>query len=335
MKCVPEGDQELYNDDELDIGYESEAMFIEPEVYVRFPLPKGTPRSTRSHGISPTSVVCSARGYNQYVQDGHEHSRTAFVVRSIESPTEHAVGVVVNEYVEQVEADADEQQDLPVHGANPFYPTGEHQSPAVVCEQWLDDYAASELGEHEHHRARVIGRAVTSHQARRDAFERQPARSTGDRQQRLVDIRRFQSPGRHSEHSTATLVVHVLLEHGQRQQTPVDAAELVGIGAAVAARDTVARHVLAVDCEQRHERLDAKLGLHLRQRQSLFARATHTEAMQASVRTGHRTSRRGPSGLRSDQEEETRDQGSREGNTIEPNRFSTSARPRLSRVDVR
>ena len=41
MKYSGEGDQEFYNDGELDIGYESEAMFIEPEEYVRFPLPKG------------------------------------------------------------------------------------------------------------------------------------------------------------------------------------------------------------------------------------------------------------------------------------------------------
>ncbi len=33
--------EEIYNDDELDFGYESEAMIIEPEEYIRFPLPKG------------------------------------------------------------------------------------------------------------------------------------------------------------------------------------------------------------------------------------------------------------------------------------------------------
>lgn len=32
---------EIYVDDVLDFGYESEAMFIEPEEYIRFPLPKG------------------------------------------------------------------------------------------------------------------------------------------------------------------------------------------------------------------------------------------------------------------------------------------------------
>jgi len=38
MKCSTE---DIYNDDELDFGYESEAMIIEPEEYIRFPLPKG------------------------------------------------------------------------------------------------------------------------------------------------------------------------------------------------------------------------------------------------------------------------------------------------------
>lgn len=41
MKCSADGDQEFYNDDELDIGYESEAMLIDSEEYIRFPLPKG------------------------------------------------------------------------------------------------------------------------------------------------------------------------------------------------------------------------------------------------------------------------------------------------------
>jgi hypothetical protein len=41
MKYPTEEDEELYNDDELDFGYESEAMMIEPEEYIRFPLPKG------------------------------------------------------------------------------------------------------------------------------------------------------------------------------------------------------------------------------------------------------------------------------------------------------
>ena len=32
---------EIYVDDILDCGYESEAMIIEPGTYIRFPLPKG------------------------------------------------------------------------------------------------------------------------------------------------------------------------------------------------------------------------------------------------------------------------------------------------------
>jgi hypothetical protein len=42
MKYSTEENEEIYNDDELDFGYESEAMMIEPEEYIRFPLPKGT-----------------------------------------------------------------------------------------------------------------------------------------------------------------------------------------------------------------------------------------------------------------------------------------------------
>ena len=41
MKCSADGEQEFYNDDERDIGYEPEAMLIESEEYIRFPLPKG------------------------------------------------------------------------------------------------------------------------------------------------------------------------------------------------------------------------------------------------------------------------------------------------------
>ncbi len=41
MKYSTEENEEIYNDDELDFGYESEAMMIEPEEYIRFPLPKG------------------------------------------------------------------------------------------------------------------------------------------------------------------------------------------------------------------------------------------------------------------------------------------------------
>ena len=41
MKCPTDENEELYNDEELDFGYESEAMIIEPEEYIRFPLPKG------------------------------------------------------------------------------------------------------------------------------------------------------------------------------------------------------------------------------------------------------------------------------------------------------
>ncbi|CAF4815092.1 unnamed protein product, partial [Rotaria sp. Silwood1] len=40
MKHLKDEDEEIYNDDELDCGYESEAMMIEPEEYIRFPLPK-------------------------------------------------------------------------------------------------------------------------------------------------------------------------------------------------------------------------------------------------------------------------------------------------------
>jgi hypothetical protein len=41
MKYPTEENEEIYNADELDFGYESEAMIIEPEEYIRFPLPKG------------------------------------------------------------------------------------------------------------------------------------------------------------------------------------------------------------------------------------------------------------------------------------------------------
>jgi hypothetical protein len=41
MKYSTDENEEIYNDDELDFGYESEAMIIEPEEYIRFPLPKG------------------------------------------------------------------------------------------------------------------------------------------------------------------------------------------------------------------------------------------------------------------------------------------------------
>lgn len=41
MKYSGDENEEIYNDDELDFGYESEAMIIEPEEYIRFPLPKG------------------------------------------------------------------------------------------------------------------------------------------------------------------------------------------------------------------------------------------------------------------------------------------------------
>ena len=40
MKHPIEND-EIYNDSELDYGYESEIMIIEPEEYIRFPLPTG------------------------------------------------------------------------------------------------------------------------------------------------------------------------------------------------------------------------------------------------------------------------------------------------------
>lgn len=41
IKHPKEDDEDFYNDDELDYGYESEAMIIEPDEYIRFPLPKG------------------------------------------------------------------------------------------------------------------------------------------------------------------------------------------------------------------------------------------------------------------------------------------------------
>ena len=44
MKCSTEGNNEFYHDEVLDFGYESEIMIIDPEEYVRFPLPKGTER---------------------------------------------------------------------------------------------------------------------------------------------------------------------------------------------------------------------------------------------------------------------------------------------------
>jgi hypothetical protein len=52
MKCSVE---ELYNDDELDFGYESEAMMIEPEEYIRFPLPKGNEKHSSS---SKFTILC-------------------------------------------------------------------------------------------------------------------------------------------------------------------------------------------------------------------------------------------------------------------------------------
>jgi hypothetical protein len=45
MKYSTEENEEIYNDDELDFGYESEAMVIEAEEYIRFPLPKGKHQS--------------------------------------------------------------------------------------------------------------------------------------------------------------------------------------------------------------------------------------------------------------------------------------------------
>ena len=41
IKYPIEDHGEYYIDDVLDFGYESEAMIIEPEEYIRFPLPKG------------------------------------------------------------------------------------------------------------------------------------------------------------------------------------------------------------------------------------------------------------------------------------------------------
>jgi len=45
-KCSIDQNEEFYNDNELDFGYESEAMLIEPEEYIRFPLPKALADAT-------------------------------------------------------------------------------------------------------------------------------------------------------------------------------------------------------------------------------------------------------------------------------------------------
>ena len=58
MKYSTEENEELYNDDELDFGYESEAMIIEPEEYVRFPLPKGKNQQQNQCKLSKISL-CS------------------------------------------------------------------------------------------------------------------------------------------------------------------------------------------------------------------------------------------------------------------------------------
>ncbi|CAF0886684.1 unnamed protein product [Rotaria sordida] len=56
MKHTKEEDEEIYNDDELDYGYESEAMIIEPEEYIRFPLPKALVDTTNM-SKSDTSIL--------------------------------------------------------------------------------------------------------------------------------------------------------------------------------------------------------------------------------------------------------------------------------------
>lgn len=42
LKYSTEENAEFYHDEILDFGYESEIMIIDPEEYIRFPLPKGT-----------------------------------------------------------------------------------------------------------------------------------------------------------------------------------------------------------------------------------------------------------------------------------------------------
>ncbi|CAF4238184.1 unnamed protein product [Rotaria sp. Silwood2] len=56
IKHSKEEDEEIYNDDELDYGYESEAMIIEPEEYIRFPLPKALVDTTNM-SKSDTSIL--------------------------------------------------------------------------------------------------------------------------------------------------------------------------------------------------------------------------------------------------------------------------------------
>ena len=43
MRYSADFGEEIYHEDALDCGYESEAMIIDPEEYIRFPLPKGKP----------------------------------------------------------------------------------------------------------------------------------------------------------------------------------------------------------------------------------------------------------------------------------------------------
>lgn len=41
MRDLIDENGEIYTDDVLDIGYESEVLIIDPDQYVRFPLPRG------------------------------------------------------------------------------------------------------------------------------------------------------------------------------------------------------------------------------------------------------------------------------------------------------
>ncbi|CAF1240413.1 unnamed protein product [Adineta steineri] len=56
MKYLADEDEEIYNDDELDFGYESEAMLIEPNEYIRFPLPKAL-ADTTNMSKSDTNIL--------------------------------------------------------------------------------------------------------------------------------------------------------------------------------------------------------------------------------------------------------------------------------------
>jgi hypothetical protein len=97
MKYSSKDNSEFYNDEVLDFGYESEAMAIDSEEYIRFPLPKGKSMSTIImmlhclHMISPV-------GYNEHIKIRYEYFRASFSIRSIESLAQYSSIVVDYEY---------------------------------------------------------------------------------------------------------------------------------------------------------------------------------------------------------------------------------------------